>query len=64
MITENEDTVEQDEEDSFVVVESQESVLAREQVRKLNHHLCHFILYICSSVAEKLLLVFEKQVFV
>ncbi|XP_023706076.1 TRAF3-interacting protein 1 isoform X3 [Cryptotermes secundus] len=31
VITENEDTVEQDEEDSFVVVESQESVLTQEQ---------------------------------
>jgi hypothetical protein len=39
VITENEDTVEQDEDDSFVVVESQVSVLTQEQVRRLNHHL-------------------------
>jgi hypothetical protein len=39
VITENEATVEQDEVDSFVVVESQVSVLTQEQVRRL----CLFI---------------------
>jgi hypothetical protein len=63
VITENEDTVEQDEDDTFVVVESQVSVLTQEQVRILNHHLCQFILHICPSVAEKSL-GFEKQVMV
>jgi hypothetical protein len=63
VITEKEDAVEQDEDDSFVVVESQVSVLTQEQVRKLNLHLCQVILYICPSVAEKIL-GFEKQVVV
>jgi hypothetical protein len=43
VITENEATVDQDEDDNFIVVESQLDVLTQEQVRRLNHCLCRFI---------------------
>jgi hypothetical protein len=40
VITENEATVEQDEYDSFIVVESQVSVLTQEQVRTETRRNC------------------------